>query len=109
MSEMSEAIARQETADMLDTLAADPDLQVQQEAAFQTRWGGVEDVRTLKSVQVHLPQGVDQAAFETLERLRELERRYAAPHLLGEVQCENRARICCYFSCEARSSCFDQR
>jgi hypothetical protein len=79
---MTEVIAAQETADMADALAADIDLQAEQQTAFETRWGGVEDVRTLKSVQVHLPQGADEAAFATLERLRDLERRYAAPNLL---------------------------
>lgn len=80
---MTEVIAAQATAEMNEAIAADPVLQAEQQAAFETRWGGVEDVRTLKSVQVHLPQGADEAAFATLERLRDLERRYAAPNLLG--------------------------
>lgn len=79
---MTEALAVQETAEMTEAIAADENLQAQQQAAFETRWGGVEDVRTLKSVQVNLPQGADEAAFATLERLRDLERRYAAPNLL---------------------------
>ncbi|MEK7153580.1 MAG: hypothetical protein AAB834_06525, partial [Patescibacteria group bacterium] len=71
-----------ETAAMMERIATDPALQLEQANAFQARWGGVEDVRTLKSVQAHLPQGVDSEADQVLERLIALERRFAAANLL---------------------------
>lgn len=83
MSELAPAEAAAiRTEAELASVAADPALQTEQDAAFRQRWGGVQDVQTLRSVQVNLPQGADQEAYEVLERLRELERRFAAPRLL---------------------------
>jgi hypothetical protein len=83
MSETNGALAAaQRVAQELAAVATDPVLQAKHEAALTARWGGVQDIRTLKSMQVRLPQGADDTAAVTLERLIGLERRYAAPNLM---------------------------
>lgn len=81
---MSEITASLDVASTLNQIAGDESLAAVQASAFQARWGGVEDVRTLKAVQARLPQGADQDANDVMERLMNLERQYAAPHLLSD-------------------------
>lgn len=79
--EKAEAIGRLQEEQAL--VATDPAQAALQQAAFETRWGGVQDIRMLKSVQARLPQGADEAASAVYERIADLEKMLAAPNLLS--------------------------
>ena len=52
--------------------------------AFNARWGGAEDITTLKSLAPHLPQTPDAVVGTVYDGIDQYERKYGAPNRLAD-------------------------
>lgn len=81
--EVAAAQIAHEAAVCVEASGQDNLLASQLAAADQQRWGNVEDVRRLRSMQPYLPQLPESEAWEVFERVQDAERQWASPTLLA--------------------------